>query len=60
MELKRELAEAVANDFIYDDGETFQCLSCSAFGEFAGNIKHTSACIVPKANLFLNELDNGD
>lgn len=57
LELVEEFADAVANDLIYDDGEIFQCLSCNGYGDYAENIKHTSSCVVPKAKLYLQELD---
>jgi hypothetical protein len=57
MELTKEFAEAIVNDFNYDDGDTFQCLSCNGWGDYAGNITHTSTCVVPKAILYLQETD---
>ena len=54
-EIALEFAEAIVNDFIIDDGDEAQCLSCNSFGEYPERIKHTSVCIVLKAKQFLQE-----
>lgn len=58
MDLKVRMAEAIVNDFIFDDGHVAECLACNSFGDFPGNINHTSSCIVLEAKSFLKELEN--
>ena len=56
MKLKKEMAEAIVNDMILDDGEQAECISCSSFGNYPNNINHTDSCIVLKARKFLREV----
>lgn len=60
MSLKKRMAEAIVNDFIVDDGDSAECLSCTSFGDYPENIKHTSSCIVVEAKVFLREVENGE
>lgn len=58
--LTKEFAEALIYDLISDDGrQGAECLSCNSFGAYPDLIKHTTACVVPKAKLFLKEI-NGE
>jgi len=57
-EVAKEFAEAIVNDMIVDDGDCAECLSCNSFAEYSERIKHTSSCIVLKAQQFLQ--DHGD
>jgi len=59
MTLKKEMAEAIINDMIIDDGDQAECISCNSFGDYPGNVNHTSNCIVLKAKSFLQE-NSGD
>lgn len=59
MKLKKEMAEAIVNDMILDDGNNAECVSCGSFGYGPADIQHTSSCIVVKAKSFLLE-DIGD
>ncbi len=56
MKLKKEFAEAIVSDMIFDDGHQAECCSCNSFGDYPDNIQHVDSCIVLKARSFLKEV----